>query len=188
MEEKNTLSQAIVSDAQSYAEETVRLAKEYADKKAKETQFEIQTYILSQEELARKESLDIERKNAAQERMESKKIMLSAKVALVDEVYERTKSKLSSLEKGEQVKFFASLAEKYYAKGDEILVAKDAAFTAEDLEKTLEVKGVPVKSGDFTGGGLLLKGKTYDRDLSFDSIIQSAREKTETEISAKLFD
>ena len=120
--------------------------------------------------------------------MESKKIMLSAKVALVDEVYERTKSKLSSLEKGEQVKFFASLAKKYYAEGDEILVAKDAAFTAEDLEKSLEVKGVPVKSGDFTGGGLRLKGKTYDRDLSFDSIIQSAREKTETEISAKLFD
>ncbi len=187
MEEKNTLSQAIVSDAQSYAE-TVSLAKEYADKKATETPFQVQTYIVSQEELARKESLDIERKNAAQERMESKKIMLSAKVALVDEVYERTKSKLSSLEKGEQVKFFASLAEKYYANGDEILVAKDAAFTAEDLEKLLEVKGVPVKSGDFTGGGLLLKGKTYDRDLSFDSIIQSAREKTETEISAKLFD
>lgn len=188
MEEKNTLSQAIVSDAQSCAEETVRLAKEYADKKAKETEFEIQTYILGQEELARKESLDIERKNAAQERMESKKIMLSAKVSLVDEVYKRTEAKLSSLDKDEQTKFFASLAEKYYAEGDEILVAKDAAFTAEDLEKSLEVKGVPVKSGDFTGGGLLLKGKTYDRDLSFDSIIQSAREKTETEISAKLFD
>ena len=188
MEEKNTLSQAIVSDAESYAEETVRLAKEYAEKKAKETEFEIQTYILGQEELARKESLDIERKNAAQERMESKKIMLSAKVSLVDEVYERTKTKLSSLEKGEQTKFFASLAEKYYVSGDEILVAKDAAFMVAELEKSLSIKGVPVKSGDFTGGGILLKGKTYDRDLSFDSIVKSAREKTETEISAKLFD
>ncbi len=189
MEEKRDICSAIISDAQKYADETVKAAEEYAENKRKEAGFKAQTYALSQEELAGKEIADISAKNAAAERMEKKKILLAAKVDLLNDVYARLEAKLGTL-RGEDIKAFTEkLIGKYAEEGDEIVVSGNSAISAEEVKELPTCKKLSLKvsgGGDFSGG-FMIKGKAYDRDLSFGAIVRSVKEQTEAEASAKLF-
>lgn len=189
MEEKKDICSAIISDAEIYAEETVKAAEEYAEEKRKEAEFQVKTFALGQEEIARKECDDVAAKNAAAERMEKKKIVLAAKVSLIDDVYERLKARLCSLRGSELEKFTAGLIEKYAAIGDEIVVAADSAISAESVADLPVVKklGLKVSGGGDFSGGFAIKSKSFDRDFSFASIVRSVKEQTESEVSAKLF-
>ncbi len=190
MEEKKTLREAIISEAREYAEKIVASAEDYASNKAKETEFEIKTYEIDQMALADAEIADIESKNAAAERMEQRMASLAARVELIDATYARATAKLSALPSDELVAFFAVLVEKYGEKDDKVFVAADASFSADDLIKALKAKGLStsVERGEFKGGGILISGKTFDRDFSFAAIAKTLRENTEAEVSAKLFD
>ena len=189
MEEKRDICSAIISDAEKYADETVKAAEEYADKKRKEAEFKVQAYALSQEDLAGKEIADVSAKNAAAERMEKKKVLLAAKVDLLNDVYARLETKLGTL-RGEEIKAFTeNLIGKYAEEGDEIVVAANSSINAETVAEFPISKKLSLKvsgGGDFSGG-FMIKGKAYDRDFSFGAIVRSVKEQTESEISTKLF-
>ncbi len=189
MEEKRDICSAIISDAEKYADETVKAAEEYADKKRKEAEFQVQAYALSQEDLAGKEIADVSAKNAAAERMEKKKVLLAAKVNLLNDVYARLETKLGTL-RGEELKAFTeNLIGKYAEEGDEIVVAANSSINAETVAEFPISKKLSLKvsgGGDFSGG-FMIKGKAYDRDFSFGAIVRSVKEQTESEISTKLF-
>ncbi len=189
MEEKKDICSAIISDAELYAAETVKAAEEYAGSKLKEAGFEAQTFAAAQDELAEKEIADIEAKNAAAERMEKKKIVLAAKVELLNDVYGRLEEKLGSMNGEELARFIGNLIEKYASTGDEIVVAANSAVGAEKIAELQVCKklGLKVVGGGAFSGGFVIKGKTFDRDLSFAAIVGSVRENTESEVSAKLF-
>lgn len=189
MEEKKDICSAIISDAEAYAAETIKAAEEYAGSKLKEAEFEVQTFAVSQNELARKEIADIEAKNAAAERMEKKKIVLAAKVELLNEVYKRLEEKLGAMKGDELTRFIEKLIEKYATDGDEIVVAANSAVGADKIAELQVCKKLGLKvvgEGAFSGG-FIIKGKTFDRDLSFATIVGAVRENTESEVSAKLF-
>ncbi len=189
MEEKIDICSAIISDAELSAAETVKAAEDYADKKRKEADFEAQAFAISQDELARKEVAEIEAKNAAAERMEKKKIVLAAKVSLIDEVYERLERKLGSMSGKELARFTEKLIEKYAAAGDELVVAANSRISAEETARLpiCEKLGLKVSGGGDFSGGFVLKGKSFDRDFSFGAIVRSVKESTEPEVSKKLF-
>lgn len=189
MEEKKDICSAIISDAELYAESVVKAAEEYAEEKRKEADFQVKTFALGQDELSRKECDDVAAKNAAAERMEKKKIVLAAKVSLIDEVYERLKAKLYSLSGVDLERFTAGLIEKYASFGDEIVVAADSALSVEKIAAlpVAEKLGLKVSGGGDFSGGFAIKSKSFDRDFSFASIVRSVKEQTESEVSAKLF-
>lgn len=189
MEEKRDICSAIISDATEYGEETVGAAEEYAENKRKEAEFSAQAYALSQDDLAGKEIADISAKNAAAERMEKKKILLAAKVELLNSVYARLETKLGTLGGDELKAFTEKLIEKYAKEGDEIIVAANSAIHAETVAEFPICKKLSLKvsgGGDFSGG-FMIGGKAYDRDFSFAAIVRSVKEQTEAEVSAKLF-
>lgn len=189
MEEKRDICAAIIDDAEKFAEDTIKAAEEYAETRLKEAEFEAQTFAFTQEELAKKEAADVAAKNAAAERMEKKKIMLAAKVELIEEVYKRLLSRLESMNEVDLADFTSKLIEKYAEAGDEIVVSENSKLSVEKVAEMQAVKklGLKVSGGGKFSGGFMIKSATFDRDLSFAAIVGSVKEQTEAEVSAKLF-
>lgn len=190
MEERKDICAAIIEDAEKYSSDLCAAAEEYAKNKLKEAEYGLQAFALNQEAASQKEIDEIFSKNAAAERMEEKNIMLSAKVDLISEVYDRLKSKLASTEKGELLRFYDSLIEKYASCGDEIVIARNSELSEDDFRqsKVVQKLGLNVTGGGDFIGGFMIRNASYDRDFSFESVVKAVREQTEAEISAKLFE
>ena len=97
--------------------------------------------------------------------------------------------KLGAMKGDELTRFIEKLIEKYATDGDEIVVAANSAVGADKIAELQVCKKLGLKvvgEGAFSGG-FIIKGKTFDRDLSFAAIVGAVRESTESEVSAKLF-
>jgi vacuolar-type H+-ATPase subunit E/Vma4 len=84
------------------------------------------------------------------------------------------------------VKHISKIAEE----GDVIVLSENNVICAEDLENLDVVKrlklSISSEKGSFNGG-IYLKGKISDKDLSFAAIISEAKEEYVKEIAENLF-
>lgn len=169
---------AMISDAQSKA------AKTLADASARANALREQT----EKEVAEKRKSILE-KRAADARLDGAKYLLKEKRKVVDTVYEAALGRLLKLPKETSIKLVSSLLETYAEEGDEIYFARNFSY-AEDV-KILPVivrKKLSIAQETLSiDGGLRLKGKLADKDLSFGALLAMDRESNQADLAKKIF-
>lgn len=187
---REAIVERIISDAKAEAEgiETA------ANQKAAEILFQaeekarIEREKVEQDMAVKKES--ILSKKAAAARLESAKILLAEKRAVIDEIYQKALDRLLALNQEDTLKITQNLLEKYAENGDELFFAENYPY--KDSVKLLPVvtkKGLKISNSTVTlSGGFVLKGVYSDKDLSYAAILAADREEFQSAIAAEIFD
>ncbi len=186
--ENKDLAEVIVETAKADAERIVRAAEEYGEKTVADAKEKAVAYEAEADEKIAAEVEDVKRRRRANARMDAKKQTLAAKTGLVGEVYDKALSMLFEMTEEEYTAYCEKLIEKYAEKGDTVYVSEKPFDITGKVAASKAVKdlSLSVKSGDFDGG-IVISGKTYDRDLSFSSAVNAVREETETATAERLF-
>ena len=171
-------AQAIIADAKTKAEGTVAAANARADKRKQ-----------GEKAAAEKRAESILEGKAATARLDCAKILLGEKRAVIDEVYARALKSLIDLGKAEALHLVANLLEEYAEEGDEVMFAENFKYAPDasklDIVKEKKLK-ISAKKANIVGG-LLLVGKTSDKDLSYSALLAADREENQADIASKIF-
>ena len=171
-------AQAIIADAERKAANTVAEANGRAERRKQ-----------GEKTASEKRAESILEGKAATARLDSAKILLGEKRAVIDEVYARALKNLQDLGKAEALHLFSRLLEEFAEEGDEVMFAENFKYAQEaaklDIVKDKKLK-VSAKRADIDGG-LLLKGKSSDKNLSFGALLAADREEYQAEIAALIF-
>lgn len=185
---KEAIIERILSDADAECEEILRLAREQAEARIAEANAQAEEELAETEREAAERAARIADGKAATARLDSAKILLSEKRRVLDEIYARALEELGRAEPSEKRALVARLLQTYAEEGDEVVLAE-----GEDEEA---VRRLPVFSARSLtlaperaaiGGGVILRGKRCDQDLSFAALLKADAEAYQAELAAKLF-
>ena len=171
-------AQAIIADAEKKAEGTVAAANARAERR-----------LQGEKAASQKRAEGILEVKAAAARLDSAKIMLGEKRAVIDEVYARALKGLQEIGKAEALHLMTRLLEEYAEEGDEIIFAENFKYASEvsSLDIVKEKKLTVSKKRASIEGGMLLIGKNSDKDLSYTALLAVDREENQAEIAATIF-
>ena len=123
--------------------------------------------------------------------LEANKALLRAKQQCLSAVYDGVKQKILAAPDAEYLKILQTLIVKYASDGDEIIAAKrdskrvTAAWVKKVGTAAKRKLALSKETGDFEGGVVLRNGK-FDRDLTVDAIVEELKERTVSDVIAKL--
>ncbi len=185
---EQSLVEKIIADAQEKANYTVADAERAAADIARKTEQKIQIAKEEQLELTAKKNAELVERKKINARIDSNKVILKAKTEIVDEVFERSLAMLADLGKDDYVTLLNSLIEKYAEYGDELILSSACRYR-EEINALPVINRLFLKTGavgDFAGGALLI-GAASDKNVTFEALIQRAKEERQTEIAEKIF-
>ena len=179
---------AILSDAEQEAERIVAQAREKAAAMVQNAEKEAEEALANAQAEVSARGKAIKDGKAATARLDSQKILLAEKRRVIAAVYARAAEKLSSLGEKEAVALFQKLLERYGGEGDEVVISSRFRYRAA-LEKLPVVakKKLKVTEDKNLEGGMLLRGKTSDVDLSLSSLLSRDRDEYQSAIAAEIF-
>ena len=183
------LLDAIISDAQADAAKTFGNAESYYAETVKKAEDDAKKYVDAAISTAEKKAKEIVERKATLAALESRKTFLAAKQALVEEVFSRAEKLMEAMKEKDYLDFIEGLIKNNAEKGDVIVLSKNCPITekqAEDLPAAKKLSLKAQKSGDF-GGGIVLSGEKFDKDLTFRALCEMKKEASEAEIAEKLF-
>lgn len=187
---KEAIIEKIISDAQAEAAEIIAQAEKSAEKiKSDSDKKNEKTRLAAERETAQKCDSISERKAAAV-RLESAKILLEQKRRVIDEIYNNALKRLVNLNEEECDLIIGRLLREYAEEGDVIhfadnfLYPERVALLPVVKEKNLKISGERME----IDGGIFLKGKISDKDLSYGALLALDREEYQAKIAAALFD
>lgn len=175
-------SEAVLRDARLKAAELVRAAKD----KAKEDLANAKTAAL-------KNKADIAARRATVAQMDGRKLISAVKAEILDEAFRSAKKSLLNLPDAEYKKLIKAMIVSAAEDGEEVVFSKadkkrlTAAFVDAIAKETGLKITVSKDAGDFDGG-VILRGKTADKNMTFDVELQEFREQNEAEIGRRLFE
>lgn len=178
----------IAADAEAEAEAIIAAAQKTAEKIAAESAARIARADAEDAEETAAKVKGIEESYSASSRLEANKIALAAKRRVLDEVYNRALKRLLTMDKKDFLALCGKLISSCAEEGDEIVFAPSFPYKKEVCELK-EFKESKIKLSFAKGGeeGIMLRGKTSDKDLSFASLIEEDRAAHEAETAAELF-
>ena len=186
----------ILSQARAEAEAIVSEAQEKAAAQTAQLETELAEFDTKTEELAKHAAEDKLQRMLAGARMSNAKKVLSAKVAILNDVFARAKEAISQLPDDQYLPLMADLMKKAVETGDEtIIVGKnekriDEAFIKKiNRELGAGFKGnlhLASEGADIAGGFILSRGKVRI-NASSDVLIDRLRESMQIELSEELF-
>lgn len=191
MQGKEKIIDDILSSARAAASSVVAEAQEQSQAELDELRAEL---CAAQKESLEKYEQAAQQLYAGQVKLgdlEANKALLSAKQACVSAVYYGVKLKILAAPDAEYLGIIRAAIEKYCEDGDEIISAKadekrvTAAWVKKlstSLKKQLTLSA---ERGDFDGG-VILRNKKYDRDLTVDAIVDELKEATIADTVARL--
>lgn len=190
MDGKEAIINRIIDDANVKAEQILEQANKASQQKIKEAKEWENAYYVEQEKLLDREVLDIIERKVTSANLDKRKIILQAKQELIGKVFEQVKNQLSKLDKKQYLSLVEKLITVSADDGDIVVLSKDNVLIKDDIAK-LEVyknKNLTVddKKGKFIGGVMLI-GKTSDKDLTFESLVNSNVESLTKVVADKLF-
>ena len=174
-------AQAIVADAIAEKDSLLEMTRNRLEQRERET-------LAHAEEEARK---TVERKVTLAE-LDRRKLLLKAKQALIDKVYDAAIAKTLNMTDNVYRDFIGGLVARYADDGDEVMVSERdvrrlpydwATKLGESIGKDLSLSG---KYHD-ARGGVVLVGYKCDKNLTLDTLVKQIRPETEAEIAEKLF-
>ena len=180
---------AIINDANAYADGVKTKANRDADKILTDAKNQADAYIANKKQEAEKDAQAVIDNKRTLIRLDENKVALGARRKALDEVYKKAITALENADAKTYLSVIAKMIEKHAENGEEVIVAKNAPVSESDVSSLTAVKDkkLTVKGGGDFSGGVLLKGKGYEKSLTFSALIESLRQETEMEISQKLF-
>ncbi|MCD8204999.1 MAG: hypothetical protein LUD29_00080 [Clostridia bacterium] len=184
------VTQKILSDAEEEAERITAAAKDSALKITDEAKAKAEADFVAAKAKTDEKCAAFVAGADADARQEAAKITLSAKRRAIDEVYAKALEKLKGLTLSDTVELSEALLKRYAENGDEIVFAGDFAYVKEVgalsvvTEKNLKIT---FTRNDSISGGFILRGKSADKDLSYEALLSEDREKNEASVALALF-
>ncbi|HEV57267.1 MAG TPA: hypothetical protein ENN87_07185 [Phycisphaerales bacterium] len=186
----------ILSEARAEAEAIRSEAQGQADEDRSRLQEELDAFEAETKRLADQAAEDRRARMLAAARMENRKAELTAKVELLNEVFEKAAERLAALEDDEYRDFMADLMARAVETGDEkIIVGRDETRIDDRVIKAVNRQLGPGFKGnlqlasdraDIRGGFILRRGK-IQTNVSIDVLVGQTREDMEPEVVAMLF-
>lgn len=121
-------------------------------------------------------------------KLDAKKSELCAKREIIDEVYLLAKQKLMKMNDADYLKFTSGIIEKFGEDGDEVIICREdeRRITSEWLSGlALDLKLSSNRHSDC--GGIILRNKKFDKNLTLSAIMKEAKIDTESYIVERLF-
>jgi len=126
--------------------------------------------------------------------LECRKNILSTKVDVINDVFNKVLDYLINLPKDKYVDFMFTLSKKFFVKGENyiILNEKDKSKIGKQLVEKIqsEIKDITVfisEESNKSLGGLIVKNGFVQTNLTFEAILRIEREKLESEVVRLLF-
>lgn len=115
--------------------------------------------------------------------MDVKKGVLKAKREQISAVFQIAEERILSLGQAEYNRFLIGLIEKNAEEGDTVVFSeKESARAAEAIEYAVK-RGYATRTDGKFSGGLILEGKTYDKNMTLSMLLREYRESHEGEIA-----
>lgn len=191
MNNRDAIIDKILTDANNRAEEILSTAtakqKEILDKANEEAQSIFDQNNGREQELAD----DILKRRAVVVKLDNKKNLLTHKKILIDNVFEQAKTNFVR-EKG-YLDIVSKMIAKYCEDGDKVAICKNDKdkITDEIIEKIAKKCGKKIslsKTHVEISGGVILVGKSCDKNLSLDLEFDTLRGQIESEVVGILFE
>jgi V/A-type H+-transporting ATPase subunit E len=186
----------ILSEARAEAEKIISEAKSRAAAEQAKLESELAKYNKETEVLAAEAAEDKKERMLAMARMDVRKELGAAKVALVDEVFEKAREKIRNLSDDEYRKLISELMIKAVETGDEeVIVGKDEKRIDDKFIKQINrqlgsgFRGNLRLSGEKAdiSGGFILRRNNIQTNVSIEVMVDSMREELESEVVKDLF-
>lgn len=190
MNGKEAIIKRVINDAAEKAREKENAANERAGKTVFEAKTQAEEYVKSRIPAVEKEASEIVARRKTVALLESRKIMLAKKREAIDAVFKSVAEKLLTLDSERYKNFVEKLILENAEIGDEIVLASRGLLDKKTIEQMDVVKRLSLKISDKKGGfsgGVLLIGKTSDKDLSFEAIVKAAQEDLSSKAAELLF-
>lgn len=189
MKGKQAIIDSILDDARQKAEQVIAEATQKADGVLADAQSQIDGEKLRLEAFAKTRAEEILSRKISVAELETKKYRLSLKQKLMGDCFDEARARLLALSDKEYLGIIEGLL-KYAEDGDKVVVCKNdvGRITADFVKKAAKGKKVALSDevGDFCGG-IILTQTGYDKNMTFDVLLQQVREESEAEIAAVLF-
>ena len=186
----------ILSEARAEAEKIISQAKSKTDTEQAKLESELAKYNKQTEVLAAEAAQDKKERMLAMARMDVRKGLGAAKVALVDEVFEKAREKVRKLSDDEYRELMSALMLKAVETGDEeVVIGKDEKRIDDKFIKQLNrqlgsgFKGnlrLSQERADISGG-FILRRNNIQVNASIEVLVNSIREELESEVVKELF-
>lgn len=188
--------QKILAEANAEAEKIVNSAKAKAAEQASQLEAEIANFDAQTAKLAQEAAEDKLQRMLANARMANAKQTLAAKVAILDEVFEKAKAAVNKLPDDQYLSLTTGLMKQAVETGDEeVVIGKNEKrinerfITQINRQLGAGFKGnlrLSDQRADIAGGFILARGKVQI-NASTDVLIESLRESMEMELAQALF-
>lgn len=181
---------AIAEKAAADADKIVALAEEYAAAKLAAATEEAERYLSESAADTAARCAFIRERSESNARIDRKKALAGAKADVVDEVFNAVRQKLENMPVKEAAQLFIALIEKYADDGDTAVLSSRYAVEKGDIAASHAAvkKGVSVQTDDKLSPGMLISGKTADKDFTFASIAAYYKEVMSADVARQLFD
>ena len=179
----------ILSDARNEARSIMEEAENKAAKTLADASLRAEKLRGQAERDVAKKRESILEKRAADARLDSAKHLLKEKRKVMDAIYDEALSRLLELSKEESLRLVSNLLESYAEEGDEVYFANNFRYVADAqvLPVIAEKKLVLASETLVMDGGIRLKGKVADKDLSFGALLAADREQYQAELAKRIF-
>lgn len=183
------LVERIISDAQLEAQTIIAEAENKAAKLLAEASLRAETLRKQTEKEAAEKRIAILEKRAADARLDGAKLLLAEKRKVIDALYDEALSRLLELSKEDCLRLVDNLLRSYAEEGDVVCFADNFRYAsdvkrlpvAKEKKLLFEEKTLPLD------GGLYLKGKLSDKDLSFGALLAVDREENQAALAKSIF-
>lgn len=190
MDGKEAIIAKIISDAEKKAREITHAAETYAVSIKEQAEEWAKNYSFEQEKSLLAETSEIVARRKIVAELDVKKVLLKTKQDIIERIYARAEEKLRKTDKKTYLALVLAKIEEYADDGDEIMLSTDGVLNEKDLSESGVFKrkklSVSKSLGKFLGGVMLI-GKTCDKNLTFHEIILAEKEKNAQKIAKKLF-
>ena len=190
MDGKEAIIAKIISDAEDRAREKTHAAEVYAVSTRENAEKWARTFSAEQEKLLDKDVNDMVARRKIVAELDVRKNILKAKQTILNEIFVSAEKKLCSADKKSYLKFVLKNIAESADDGDEVVLSCDGVLTEKDLTESAIFKARNLKIAKIRGnfvGGVMLIGKTCDKNLTFHEIVLSEKAEKASYLAKQLF-
>ena len=119
-------------------------------------------------------------------KLELRKELLTVKQGIIDEAFDQALEKMKTMPKKDYEQLLSKLLEAFAEDGEEVIGKKeDSAVLKSIVKKAGKDLKVSSETRDISGGFILVKGK-IEKNVSFETIMETERNKLEQEVGKLL--
>lgn len=183
------VKERILADAEKESSAIIKEANEKAEKLLADASLRAQTLREETEREVSEKCKNIKEKREADARLEGAKILLGEKRKVVNAVYDEALGRLLELSEEDTLHLAERLLISYAECGDEVVFAENFRWK-EGVKLLPIVKTLGLtfaKEMEKLSGGMFLRGKSSDKDLTYEALLTADREEYQADLARDIF-